>query len=63
MIASPEVQRAELDAVGVRARLFTFADAPHLPYVRAITKGIPRCATEDDWFVGVFKGASCVVNI
>jgi len=63
MIAFPEVQRAELDAVVGRARLATFADAPHLPYVRAITKEILRWgpavpselrqkATEEDWYGG-----------
>lgn len=79
MVAFPRVQRraqAELDAVVGRTRLPTFADAPHLPYVRAIIKevlrwrpptplGVPHKATEDDWYEGMFipKGATCVSNI
>jgi len=79
MVAFPEVQRraqAELDAVVGRARLPTFADAPRLPYVRAITKevirwrpavrlGLPHVAAEDDWYEGMFipKGATCIANI
>jgi hypothetical protein len=45
MVAFPEVQcraQAELDAVVGRARLPTFADAPRLPYVRAIIKEVIR---------------------
>jgi cytochrome P450 len=79
MVTFPEVQRraqAELDAVVGRARLPTFADAPRLPYVRAIVKevlrwrpaaerGLPHKATEDDWYDGMFipKGATCIANI
>jgi cytochrome P450 len=79
MVAFPEVQRraqAELDAVVGRARPPTFADAPHLPYVRAIVKevlrwrppvelGLPHTAAEDDWYEGMFipKGATCIANI
>ena len=79
MVAFPEVQRraqAELDAVVGRARLPTYADAPHLPYVRAITKevlrwrpavrlGLPHRTAEDDWYEGMFipKGATCMANI
>ena len=79
MIAFPEMQRkaqAELDAVVGRARLPIFSDAPHLPYVCAITKevlrwrpvtplGVPHKATEDDWYEGMFipRGATCVANI
>ena len=79
MVAFPEVQRraqAELDAVVGRARPPTFADAPHLPYVRAIIKevlrwrpaverGLPHTAAEDDWYEGMFipKGATCMANI
>ena len=78
MVAFPQVQRraqAELDAVVGRSRLPTFADAPHLPYVRAIIKevlrwrpsaplGVPHKTTEDDWYEGMFipKGATCVPN-
>ena len=79
MVAFPEVQRraqAELDAVVGRARLPTFADAPRLPYVRAvirevlrwrpaIDRGLPHRAAEDDWYEGMFipKDATCVGNI
>ncbi len=75
MVAFPEAQ-AELDAVVGRARLPTFADAPQLPYVRAIIKevlrwrppaerGLPHKAAEDDWYEGMFipKGAICMANI
>ena len=78
IVAFPKVQRraqAQLDAVVGRARLPTFSDAPHLPYVRAIIKevlrwrpalplGVPHTAAEDDWYEGMFipKGATCVVN-
>ena len=68
MVAFPQVQRraqAELDAVVGRTRLPTFADAPHLPYVRAVIKevlrwrpaiplGMPHKATEDDWYDGMW---------
>jgi len=68
MVAFPEVHRraqAELDAVVGRARLPTFADAPWLPYVRAIIKevlrwrpaierGAPHKAAEDDLYEGMF---------
>ena len=79
MVAFPEVQfraQAELDAVVGRARLPTFADAPHLPYVRAITRevirwrpasplGLPHAASEYDWYDGLFipKGTTCMANI
>ena len=79
MVAFPESQRraqAELDAVVGRARLPTYADAPWLPYVRAIIKevfrwrpavrlGLPHVAAEDDWYEGMFipKGATCMANI
>jgi cytochrome P450 len=79
MVAFPEVQRraqAELDAVVGRERLPTYADAPRLPYMRAIIKevirwrpavrlGLPHVAAEDDWYDGMFipKGATCVANI
>ena len=45
MVAFPEAQRraqAELDAVVGRARLPTYADAPRLPYVRAIIREVLR---------------------
>jgi cytochrome P450 len=79
MVAFPEVQpraQAELDAVVGRARLPTYADAPRLPYVRAIIKevirwrpvvrlGVPHKVVEDDWYEGMFipKGATCIANI
>ena len=79
MVAFPDVQsraQAELDAVVGRARLPTFADTPHLPYVRAIIRevvrwrpasrlGLPHTAAEDDWYDGMFipKGATCMANI
>ena len=79
MVAFPEAQRraqAELDTVVGRARLPTYADAPRLPYVRAIIKevlrwrpgvpfGVPHLAAEDDWYDGMFipKGAVCIANI
>jgi cytochrome P450 len=79
MIAYPETQvraQAELDAVVGRDRLPTFADYPHLPYVRAMVKeilrwktvaplGLPHRVTEDDWYEGMFipKGTICIPNI
>ena len=78
MVAFPEVQsraQAELDSVVGRARLPTFADAPRLPYVRAIVKEVFRwrpavrltdhAATDDDLYEGMFipKGAMCTANI
>jgi len=79
MVIFPQVQRraqAELDAVVGRTRLPTFADAPRLPYVRAVIKevlrwrpglplGVSHKATEGDWYEGMFvpKGATCVANI
>ena len=78
MVVFPEVQhraQAEIDAVVGRARPPTFADAPQLPYVRAIIKevlrwrpvierGLPHKAAEDDWYEGMFipKGATCMAN-
>jgi cytochrome P450 len=79
MVAFPEVQRraqTEIDALVGRGRPPTFADAPHLPYVRAIVKEVlrwrppvslvlPHTKTEDDWYEGMFipKGATCMANI
>ena len=78
MVAHPEVQRraqVELDSVVGRARLPAFADAPHLPYVRAIVKeilrwrptierGMPHTTATDEWYEGMFipKGATCIAN-
>ena len=79
MIAFPEVQRraqAEMDVVVGRDRLPTFADAPHLPYVRAIIReilrwrpsvpfSVPHAATEEDWYEGMYipKGTVCISNL
>jgi cytochrome P450 len=77
MLAYPETQaraHAELDAVIGRARLPTFADCPHLPYIRAMVKELLRWrpvgpilehrSTEDDWHEGMFipKGTICLAN-
>jgi cytochrome P450 len=79
MLAYPETQaraHAELDAIVGRARLPTFADFPHLPYIRAMVKealrwrpvaplGVPHQSTEDDWFEDMFipKGTLCFTNV
>ncbi|KAI0255208.1 cytochrome P450 [Lactifluus subvellereus] len=79
MLAYPETQaraHAELDAVVGRNRLPTFADYPHLPYIRAMVKevlrwspitplGVPHYSTEDDWYEGMFipKGTICIPNV
>jgi cytochrome P450 len=78
MLAYPETQaraHAELDAVIGRTRLPTFADYPHLPYIRAMVKErlrwrpiapiiTPRRLTKDDWHEGMFipKGTICLAN-
>ncbi|KAF8492384.1 cytochrome P450, partial [Russula emetica] len=79
MLAYPEVQaraQAELDAVVGRTRSPTFADYPHLPYIRATVKetlrwrtvgpvGLPHRSMEDDWYEGMFipKGTVCIANV
>ncbi|KAH9002678.1 cytochrome P450 [Lactarius hatsudake] len=79
MLVYPETQaraQAELDAVVGRERLPTFADYPHLPYIRAMVKealrwravdpvGLPHRSTEDDWYEGMFipKGTICIANV
>jgi cytochrome P450 len=79
MLAYPETQsraQAELDAVVGRARPPTFADYPHLPYIRAMVKetlrwrpvgpvGVPHRTTEDDWHEGMFipKDTICITNV
>ncbi|KAI0060313.1 cytochrome P450 [Artomyces pyxidatus] len=79
MVAYPETQKRaqeELDAVVGRGRLPSFADLPHLPYIRAMVKetlrwrsnlplGVPHRLTEDDWYEGMFipKGTICFSNI
>ena len=76
MVAFPETQaraQAELDAVVGRTRLPTFADYPHLPYIRAMVKetlrwcpvaplALPHRTTEDNWYEGMFipKGTVCI---
>jgi len=78
MLAYLETQahaHAELDAVVGRMRLPTFADYPHLPYVRAMVKELlcwrpiapiitPHRTTEDDWYEGMFipKGTICLAT-
>ena len=79
MLAYPETQahaQAELDAVVGCARLPTFADHSHLPYIRAMVKETIRWrpvgplamyhwSTEDDWYEGMFipKGTICIPNV
>jgi len=79
MLAYPEAQaraQSELDKVVGRARLPTFADYPHLPYIRAMVKEVlrwgpilplaaPHVSTEDDWYEGMFipKGTMCIPNV
>ncbi len=79
MVAYPETQsraHAELDAAVGRGRVPTFADYPHLPYVRAMVKevlrwrpaspfAVPHQTTEDDWYEGMFipKGTICLPNV
>ncbi|KAF8489336.1 cytochrome P450 [Russula emetica] len=78
MLAYPETQaraQAELDAVIGRTRMPTFADYPHLPYIRAMVKELlrwrpitpittPHRSAEDDWYEGMFipKGTICLAN-
>jgi cytochrome P450 len=79
MIMYPDTQaraQAELDAIVGRSRLPTFADYPHLPYIRAMVKetlrwrtispvAVPHRCTEDDWYEGMFipKGTICIPNV
>ncbi|KAJ3563358.1 hypothetical protein NP233_g8993 [Leucocoprinus birnbaumii] len=79
MIHYPQIMRkaqAQIDAVVGRDRIPTFADRPHLPYIRALVKellrwrpagpmGIPRRVDHDDWYDGYFipKGATVISNI
>jgi len=78
MLAYPETQaraQAELDAIVGRVRLPTFADYPHLPYIRAMVIEALRWrpagplaihqSTEDDWYEGMFipKGTVCLANV
>ncbi|KAI0302989.1 cytochrome P450 [Russula brevipes] len=78
MLAYPETQaraQAELDAIVGRARPPTFADYPHLPYIRAMVMealrwrtSVPMAmhrSTEDDWYEGMYipKGTVCIANV
>ena len=79
MLAYSETQtraHEELDAVVGRTRPPSFADQPHLPYIRAMVKealrwrpngplGVPHRSTEDDWYKRMFipKGTICIANV
>ncbi|KAI0066938.1 cytochrome P450 [Artomyces pyxidatus] len=79
VVTHPETQRraqAELDVVVGRARVPTFADLPHLPYISAMMKealrwrpvgpiAVPHRCSEDDWYEGMFipKGTICIPNV
>jgi len=79
MILYPDVQKRaqeELDSVVGRTRIPTFADFPHLPYIRAMVKealrwrpvdplGLPHQSIEDDWYNGMFipKGSIMMANV
>ncbi|VDC00277.1 unnamed protein product [Peniophora sp. CBMAI 1063] len=81
MLAYPEVQKRaqeELDSVVGRTRLPTFADLPHLPYIRAMVKEalrwrpvdpvglrVPHRSIEDDYYEGHFipKDTIVVANV
>ena len=79
MVAFTEVQsrsQAGLDTVVGRVRLLIYADAPRLPYVRAIINevlrwrpagrlGVPHVMAMDGWYDGMFipKGVTCIANI
>ena len=79
MVTYPDVQKRaqeELDSVVGRTRIPTFADLPHLPYIRAMVKealrwrpvdplGLPHLSSEDDWYNGMFipKGSMMIANV
>ncbi|KAH9965224.1 cytochrome P450 [Russula dissimulans] len=79
IVTHPEAQKRaqeELDSVVGRTRIPTFADFPHLPYIRAMVKealrwrpvdplGLPHLCTEDDWYNGMFipKGSIMMANV
>ncbi|KAI0034635.1 cytochrome P450 [Vararia minispora EC-137] len=79
MIAFPETQQRaqeEIDAFVGQARLPTFADLPHLPYMSAMVRellrwrtglhfAVPHAYERDDWYEGMFipKGTLCFPNI
>ncbi|KZV73540.1 cytochrome P450 [Peniophora sp. CONT] len=78
MLLYPDVQKQaqeELDTVVGRARVPTFADMPHLPYISAMVKevlrwrpttpyGLPHYTTEDDFYEQYFipKGTIVLPN-
>ncbi|KZV62558.1 cytochrome P450 [Peniophora sp. CONT] len=75
MLLYPDVQKQaqdELDAVVGRARVPTFADMPHLPYICAMVKevlrwrpttpyGVPHYTTKDDVYEGYFIPTGTIV--
>ncbi|KIM35577.1 hypothetical protein M413DRAFT_347955, partial [Hebeloma cylindrosporum] len=79
MALYPDVMRKaqrEIDVAVGRGRLPTFADAPNLPYLRAMVMevlrwrpvgplGLPRRTTADDWYKGYFipKGTVVIANV
>ncbi|KAK7458734.1 hypothetical protein VKT23_009734 [Stygiomarasmius scandens] len=79
MVLYPDVQdkaQEELDRVIGRARLPSFSDMKHLPYIRAIVKeilrwqsplpvGLPHMTMEDDYYRGYLipKGTICIANV
>ncbi|KAF7790536.1 hypothetical protein EIP86_001492 [Pleurotus ostreatoroseus] len=79
MVLYPEITRraqAQIDAVVGRDRLPNFGDRAQLPYIEALVKevqrwrpgapiGVPRQATEDDFYNGYFipKGTLVLLNI
>ena len=79
MVTYPDVQKRaqeEIDSVVGRTRIPTFADLPHLPYIRAMVKealrwrpvdplGLPHLSCEDDWYNGMFipKGSMMIANV
>ncbi|THU87354.1 cytochrome P450 [Dendrothele bispora CBS 962.96] len=79
MILFPRVQgkaQEELDKIVGRARLPSFSDMKHLPYIQAIVKevlrwqvpltlGVPHATTEDNYYEGylIRKGTICIVNV
>ncbi|VDB87877.1 unnamed protein product [Peniophora sp. CBMAI 1063] len=78
MLMYPDTQRRaqeELDAVVGRARVPTFADMPHLPYIRAMVKesirwapviplAVPHRSIQNDYYEGYFlpKGTIVIAN-
>ncbi|KZV73886.1 cytochrome P450, partial [Peniophora sp. CONT] len=74
MLVYPDTQeraQQELDTVVGRARVPTFADMPHLPYIRAMVKeanrwasALPLAVTQDNFYGDYFipKGTIVVAN-